>query len=77
MRKPTRNAAVAARELATIARRSGVLAASDLDDFLAGNADFEERVEALLRSIGDVPPAEFEEMYRARQQSQTTEVGLN
>ena len=31
----------------------------------------------LLSSIGDVPPAEFEEMYRARQQSQTTEVGLN
>ena len=31
----------------------------------------------LLSSIGDVPPAEFEEMYSARQQSQTTEVGLN
>ena len=31
----------------------------------------------LLSSIGDVPPAEFEEMHWARQQSQTTEVGLN
>jgi hypothetical protein len=31
----------------------------------------------LLSSIGDVPPTEFEKMYRARQQSQTTEVGLN
>ena len=31
----------------------------------------------LLSSIGDVPPAEFESMYWARQQSQTTEVGLN
>jgi len=55
MKKPTRNAAVAAREAAAIARRSGVLAAPDLDAFLAGNADFEERTQALLRSIGDVP----------------------
>jgi len=31
----------------------------------------------LLSSIGDVPPAEFESMYWARQQSPTTEVGLN
>jgi transposase InsO family protein len=31
----------------------------------------------LLGSIGDVPPAEFEAMYHARQESQTTEVGLN
>ena len=31
----------------------------------------------LLRSIGDVPPAEFEAMHQAKQQSQTTEVGLN
>ncbi len=31
----------------------------------------------LLSSIGDVPPAEFEAMYYAKQQSPTTEVGLN
>jgi len=31
----------------------------------------------LLSSIGDIPPAEFEAMYRAGQESQTTEVGLN
>jgi transposase InsO family protein len=31
----------------------------------------------LLSSIGDVPPAEFEAMYQASQQSQATEAGLN
>jgi len=31
----------------------------------------------LLSSIGDVPPAEFEAMYEARQQSQAMEVRLN
>jgi transposase InsO family protein len=31
----------------------------------------------LFSSIGDVPPAEFEAMYYAAQQSPTTEVGLN
>ena len=31
----------------------------------------------LLSSIGDVPPAEFETMYQASQQSQATEVRLN
>jgi len=31
----------------------------------------------LLSSIGDVPPAEFEAMYQAGQQSQATEVGIN
>jgi len=31
----------------------------------------------LLSSIGDVPPAEFEAMYQARQQSQAMEARLN
>jgi len=31
----------------------------------------------LLSSIGNVPPAEFEAMYQASQQSPTTEAGLN
>jgi transposase InsO family protein len=31
----------------------------------------------LLSSIGDIPPAEFEELYHARQEGPTTEVRLN
>ncbi len=57
MKKPTRFAFELAKALAARARRQGVLFESDLDDYLATGADFEERVEALITELDDLPLA--------------------
>lgn len=55
MKKPTRSANHAARELAARARRAGGLDESSLDAFLESAGEFEERVEALIAALGTLP----------------------
>ena len=53
--KPGHGAVAAAKELVQRARRSKSLLEAELDAFLAEDVEFDERVEALVVELGDVP----------------------
>jgi RNA polymerase primary sigma factor len=55
VRKPAARARAIARELASRARKAGVLPESRLDEYLDARTGFDDRVDALIDALGDVP----------------------